>query len=256
MKTNRLWLSALLATCLSMGSFSATLALAQPKKGAKPKSEKVEKPAEKAEETPREETLANDSGDVSVPRPEGYGEGGVRPSPLTPAPREFPSRDVDGGAPPPDYDKIMSDIVLLRARVAAVSNTLFRSRMVVSMQIEGDARVGRLFVSLDDGVVFTAPSGFHPNDLAPVFEQAVAPGKHAITIDLEQLDPKDESFRHEERTRFVVDVPKDSRANVELTLTDKSTMGADFPSDKSGKYDVKWRANVVARKLPAGEPRK
>jgi len=252
MKRTNIWLCAL----LTAASFSATFAFAQPKKAPKPKSEKTEKPAEKTEETPRDEAAGADSGDAPVARPEGYGDGGVRPSPLTPAPREFPSRDVDGGAAPPDYDKILSDIALLRARVAAVSNTLFRSRIAVSMQIEGDARVGRLFVSLDDGVVFSAPVGFHPNDLAPIFEQAVAPGKHALTVDLEQLDSKDESFRHEERSRFVVEVPKDSRAQVELTLSDKSTMGAEFPADKSGKYEVKWRANVIARPLPTGGQRK
>ncbi len=232
----------------------ASVTVAQPRKGPRPKAPERSAP-EKAEEAPREDVLS-DAGDAPVARPEGYGDGGIRPSPLTPAPREFP-KDVDGGAAPPDYDKIMSDIALLRARVAAVSNTMFHSRIAVSIQIDSDAsKVGRLYVSLDDGVVFTAPEGFHPSDLQPVFEQAVAPGKHAVTVDVERRDLKDESFRHEERTRFLVDVPKDHRSQVDLVLSDGSTMGADFSADKKGKYDVKWRANVVARPVSAGGSRK
>lgn len=230
-------------------TFAVSVAFAQPKKGARPKAEK---PAEKTEEAPREE-IAADAGDAPVARPEGYGDSGVRPSPLTPHPREFPTKDVDGGAPPPDYDKIMSDIAVLRARVAAVSNAMFRSRIAVSIQIDSDtSKVSRLFLSLDDGVVFTAPEGFHPSDLQPVFEQAVAPGKHAVTVDVERRDLKDESFRHEERTRFLVDVPKDHRSQVELVLTDATSMGADFSADKKGKYDAKWRVTVVARPVAAG----
>ena len=77
-----------------------------------------------------------------------------------------------------------------------------------------------------------------------------------MTVDVERRDLKDESFRHEERTRFLVDVPKDHRSQVDLVLSDGSTMGADFPGDKKGKYDVKWRANVVARPASAGGSRK
>ena len=63
----------------------------------------------------------------SVQRSNATGDGGVRSSPLNPRPEEFP----DGGAvaAPVDLDKIMGDIAALRARVAAIGDVLWKSRI-------------------------------------------------------------------------------------------------------------------------------
>lgn len=242
--------------------FAIPFAFAQPKRGATPParphggaaatakpgaSAKVDAEAPVAAAT--DAGPADDASDLPVAHPETW-EGGVRPSPLTPLPPELPG-NVDAGAPL-DYDRILGDIAALRARVAAASQNLYLSRISVSVLAEGaDTKVARLVVSLDDGVVFTAPAGYRADDAKPVYDHAVAPGRHAVTIEAERPDAKDESFRSSQRSRFVVDVPKDQVLKVELRISDDSTMGADFPGDKSGKYDL--RVRLRAKASPAGK---
>jgi hypothetical protein len=168
-------------------------------------------------------------------------------SPLTPAPNEFPQGNVDGGAPPPDYDKLIADVAALRGRVATLSDGLFRSRLAIAMETDGDKmKLSKLTVSVDDGVVFTSTS-FHADDFTPVFEHAIAPGKHAITVEAERADAKDESWKTTDRTRFTVDVPKDQRLAVDVRIGDDSSMGSDFPGDHSGKYEMRFRVKAVAK---------
>ncbi len=178
------------------------------------------------------------------------GDGGApKLSALNPAANEFP----DGGAPAEtiDYDKLLADIAALRARVAAVSDNLFRSRIVIEVETSGDhGRIARLNVSLDDGVVYTSPPNFRADDLTIVYDHAVAPGRHAITLEIERRDDRDESFRNAQRSRFIVDVPRDDRLVAETKIWDDSSMGGDFPGDRSGKYDLRVRLKAQAK--PAG----
>jgi hypothetical protein len=173
------------------------------------------------------------------------GDGGVKPSPLNPAPNELP------GAPPaplPDYDRLLGDVAALRARVAAVTDTLFRSRIAIALEANGShARTARLTVSLDDGVVYTAPANAPFESATPIYEHGVAPGRHAVTVDVDRKDDRDETFRTSQRTRFLVDVPKDERLELAITIDDDSTMGGDFPSDRSGRYDLRVRAKASSK---------
>jgi len=180
-------------------------------------------------------------------------DGGLRASPLNPAPQELPgSSSVDGGAPV-DYDRLLADIAALRARVAAVSDNLYQSRIGVALQTDGDhGKIVRLTVSLDDGVVWTAPGAtFSAADMTTVYDHAVAPGRHAVTVDVERKDDREESFRTSQRSRFTVDVPRDQRVDVQVKILDDSSMGGDFPSDRSGKYDLRFRVKAVAK--PVGK---
>lgn len=180
-------------------------------------------------------------------------DGGMRSSPLNPAPQELPgSASLDAGTPA-DYDRLLADIAALRARVAAVSDNLYQSRVAVSLQTDGDhGKITRLTVSLDDGVVWTAPTAvFAASDMTTVYDHAVAPGRHAVTVDVERKDDRDEAFRTSQRSRFTVDVPRDHRVDVQVKILDDSSMGADFPADKSGKYDLRFRVKAVAK--PVGK---
>ena len=106
-----------------------------------------------------------------------FGDGGVRSSPLNPRAEEFP----DGGAPgnPADLDKIMGDIAALRARVAVIGDTLWKSRILLRVETRGDhAKIGKLAIGLDDGLVYSAPAGFSAEDETTVYDHAVAPGRH------------------------------------------------------------------------------
>jgi hypothetical protein len=233
----------------------ATIAVAQPRpKPAAPAPRKPPAPPPKGDaQAPGSEENAEKGAAGPVAEPPGgaeIGDASVRPSPLNPTPQEFPGA-ADAGTPI-DYDRLLADIAALRARVAALSDNLYQSRVAVSLELSGDhARLGRLTLSLDDGVVYTAPGTFAASDMTTVYDHAVAPGRHAITVDLDRKDDRDESFRTSQRSRFTVDVPKDNRLDVLVRIGDDSTMGADFPGDKSGKYDLRVRVKAVAK--PVGK---
>jgi hypothetical protein len=175
-------------------------------------------------------------------------DGGSKLSPLNPAANEF----ADAGPPAlaVDYDKLLADIAALRARVAAVSDNLFHSRVAVTIETSGDhGRIARLSVSLDDGVVYTAPASFHADDATTIYDHAVAPGRHAITVDVERRDDRNDSFRTSQRSRFLVDVPRDNKLVLDVRIWDDSNMGSDFPNDRSGRYELKVRAQAKAQAM-------
>jgi hypothetical protein len=189
---------------------------------------------------------ATSTGPVPAP-PTEAGDGG-KLSPLNPAANEF----SDAGPPASslDYDRLLADIGSLRARVAAVSDTLFHSRIAVSLETNGDhGRIAALAVSLDDGVVWTSPASFRAESATTVYDHAVAPGHHAVTIDVERRDDRNDAFRSAQRSRFVVDVPTDERLGVEVALWDDSNMGGDFPADKKGRYELRVRMRAKAQAI-------
>jgi hypothetical protein len=208
-------------------------------------------PATTAASAPAAASAVPSTGPVPAPRAEA-GDGGVRTSPLNPNAEEMPGYTAPGSpaaAPLPtvDYDKLLGDIAALRARVADVSDALFVSRIVLSLETDGDhAKVGHLTVELDDGVVYTAQPGFNAADPTTVYEHAVAPGHHAVTVEIDRKDDRDDTFRDAQRTRFIVDVPKDQRLEVLLRVADDSTMAKSFPSDHRGKYDLRVRMQATA----------
>lgn len=254
MRTRR-WIAAVVVTTLTA---LATFAVAQPNKPkpaapaapAKPKPGAAKPDAGAAA---GEENASSDGGGAPVEAPpasESSADGG-RPSPLNPTAQEMPGTVGDAGAPV-DYDRLLADIAALRARVAAVSDNLYQSRINVMLQTDGDhGKVTRLTVALDDGVVYTAPPTFAASDMTAVYDHAVAPGRHAVTVDVERKDDREESFRTSQRSRFMVDVPRDNKLTVEVKIIDDSSMGADFPGDKSGKYDLRFRVKATAK--PVGK---
>ena len=133
-----------------------------------------------------------------------------------------------------------------------MSDNLYQSRVAVAVQTDGDhGKIARLAVSLDDGVVYTAPAAFAASDMIIVYDHAVAPGRHAVTIDIDRKDERDESFRTSQKNRFTIDVPRDNRVEVQVKIIDDSSMGKDFPADKSGAYDLRLKVKAVAK--PVGK---
>ena len=183
----------------------------------------------------------------SVQRSNSTSDGGVRNSPLNPRPEEFP----DGGpvTTPPDLDKIMGDIATLRARVAAIGDVLFKSRIVLRVETRGDhAKIGKLTISLDDGIVYTAPPGFFAEDEVTVYDHAVAPGRHVLGVDVERRDDRGETFRTGQHSRVTLDVPENQRLVTYIRIDDDSDMGSDFPSSQKGSYDLRVRVRAKVRK--------
>jgi hypothetical protein len=251
MRTRRLLGAVVVATSVAL----ATFAIAQPNKPkptpAAPAKPKPGAAAKDAGAAPPPVENAADGGEAPVEAPSAseVSDGG-RPSPLNPTAQEMPG-NADAGAPI-DYDRLLADIAALRARVAAVSDNLYQSRINVMLETSGDhGKITKLTVALDDGVVYTAPASFAASDMTTVYDHAVAPGRHAVTIDVERKDDRDESFRTSQRNRFMVDVPRDNALKVEVKIIDDSSMGADFPGDKSGKYDLRFRVKASAK--PVGK---
>lgn len=236
---------------LAVATAVGTLAIAQPR--AKPPAKPARPPVTKVDaQAPAEDpsAAASDAGATGPTEPppvQETNDGGVKSSPLNPAPQELPSNNVDAGTPL-DYDRLLADIAALRARVAAVSDNLYQSRVAVALQTDGDhGKIARLTVSLDDGVVYTAPASFAASDSTIVYDHAVAPGRHAVTVDIDRKDDREESFRTSQKNRFTVDVPRDHRVEVQVKVSDDSSMGKDFPADKNGKYDLRVRVKAVAK---------
>ncbi len=101
------------------------------------------------------------------------------------------------------------------------------------------------------GSLYGAPAAFAASDPTVVYDHAVAPGRHAVTVDIDRKDDREESFRTSQRNRFTVDIPRDHRVEVQVKIADDSTMGKDFPADKSGRYDMRVRVKAVAK--PVGK---
>lgn len=240
---------AFLAAPLLLLSF---VALAQPKRAAKEPEDKGSSPAkaEKADKADAKPEPAASSGNDDLggpPRSPSAGPSDAsKPSPLNPEANEF--ADAGSQPPPADYDKLLADIATLRSRVSALTTTLYASKVRVVVETRGaEARVSSFTVTLDDGVVFTAPERFSAEDERTVYEHSVAPGHHVLGVDIERFDARNKEYRTWQSSRFSVVIPESKLVDAHLVIQDSSDMGHDFPDDQDGEYDlrVRLRARVA-----------
>ncbi|HWZ90318.1 MAG TPA: hypothetical protein VNW92_15755 [Polyangiaceae bacterium] len=227
------------------------VALAQPKRAAKePEDRAAASKGDKADSKPEAAPGAanGSSDDLGGPPPKAAaGSEANKLSPLNPEANEFP----DGGSqtPPVEYDKLLGDIAALRSRVSAVTTTLFASKVRVVVETRGsDARIANFTVTLDDGVVFTAPDRFVAEDERTVYEHAVAPGHHVVGIDIERFDTRGAEYRTWQSSRFSVVIPENKLVDAHVIIQDNSDMGKDFPSDQDGQYDLRVRLRARVEK--------
>jgi hypothetical protein len=202
--------------------------------------------------SPGSEAVAASGADAAEPSGESPGaqaagsDEAVRSSPLNPRPEEFP--DGGAGISSIDLDKILGEIAALRARVAVVSDTLFHSRVVLRVETRGDhARIAKLVVTLDEGVVYTAPAGFRAEDETTVYDHAVAPGRHLLGLSVERRDDRGDSYRNTQQSQVALDVPENERLEATIRIDDDSDMATDFPSGKKGSYDLRVRVRAKVR---------
>jgi hypothetical protein len=166
-------------------------------------------------------------------------------SPLTPEANELPPSAPK--ASPEILDKLMADIATLRGRVAALTTSLFSSKLRVSVRTGGDdARIQGFVVTLDEGVVYRAQAGFIAEDDKIVYEHAAAPGNHVVGIEIERQDTRGASFRTWQVSRFAIQIPERKTLEASVRVEDDSDMADDFPDDKDGEYElnVRLRARV------------
>ena len=253
MKRASLWLPA-----LGWLLVSAAATALPPKKNAKAPVEEAAAPAASAPApaAPAEAApAASDKPATEAPKPvDDLGERptpavdskGSKLSPLTPAPNEFPGKLLP--TPTVELDRLLGDIATLRGRVAALTTTLFKSRIRVIVEAHGsEARIEALNVNLDDGVVFAAPERFSAEDERIVYEHAVAPGQHVLGLDIERYDLRGKNFRTWQSSRFSVVVPEGRLVEAHFKLEDSSDMAEEFPDDQDGEYEigVRLRARVA-----------
>jgi len=224
------------------------LSFAAPRKGA-PKPPDSATASDKAGAdggaAPAAERPTDDLGAAPPPRPDAV-DPKARASALNPRADELP----DGGVapPPPDYERLFGDIAALRGRVAALTTTLFASKLRVTLRAEGDnARISRLSVTLDDGVVFSAPARFSAEDERVVYEHAVAPGHHVLGVEVERSDVRSNQYTSSQITKLSIVIPEGKRVEAGVELEDDSDIAEDFPDDQDGEYElaVRMRARVV-----------
>jgi hypothetical protein len=182
---------------------------------------------------------------VTLPAP----TSSVPVSPLTPRPDEAPPVKASASAKPQQsYDDLMAEIAALRARVATVGNAVWKSKIAVTFRARGShAKIAWAKLSLDGAQVWASPKAFAAEDDVAIFEGGVAAGPHALTIEIERRDDRDESFRTIDKTTTTLMVPQGKRLAVEIRLEDDSSMGGDFPGDSSGSYEMKLRLKAKAK---------
>jgi len=142
----------------------------------------------------------------------------------------------------PALDALLSRVAALRSRVAALSSALFSSKLRVELRSAGDdVRLKSLSISLDGGIVYTAPAQAFFERPEIVYEHAVAPGPHVVGIEVERHDVTHPEFSTWQASRFVVVVPEKRVLFTRLELEDESSMAEDFAEDEAGEYDLRIR---------------
>jgi len=169
-------------------------------------------------------------------------------SPLTPRPDEAPPVKASASAKPgASYDALMAEVAALRARVGVIANAVWKSRITVAIRLNGShARVSGAKLFVDNALAWTAPKSFSADDPVQIFDGGVAPGLHAITLEIERRDDRDETYRTVDRATATLMVPQGKRLEVNARLDDGSDMGDDFPDDGEGTYDLRIRIKAKA----------
>jgi hypothetical protein len=162
---------------------------------------------------------------------------------LNPAPQEFPKPTP--GFASAELDALMSRVAALRTRIAALSATLFSSKLRIELRSMGESlRVKTLRVSLDGAVVYAAPAQASFEQAQVVYEHAVAAGPHVVAVEVERQDVRQPQFSTWQSSRFVVSVPEKRLLWTRLELEDESSMGEDFAEDEAGRYELAVRLEV------------
>lgn len=140
---------------------------------------------------------------------------------------------------------MMARVTALRARLAALEAALFSSKLRIDLRSESEgARVKTLRVSVDDGVVYTAPAQALLDRAQIVYEHAVAAGPHVLALEVERQDLRGPQFSTWQTSRFVVLVPEKRLLWTRFELQDESSMGEDFAEDDAGQYHLGVRLQV------------
>jgi hypothetical protein len=169
------------------------------------------------------------------------------------------SEPVDPGPTPPDlaplradYTTLMDDMVAARQLVATLGEELFRTRVAITVQDRaGDRQTLASFaLELDGSPVFHVEGEIEGGgEGRQVYEGALAPGPHVLTVATEQRARENPEYRYVQRDTYRFVVVRDRRTELTLVLEDDSDIAQHFQSDGEGRYDVHTRVRVATRAL-------
>lgn len=186
------------------------------------------------------------------------------PAPSTtaaaPPPPAASSADLaDVGPTPPDlsplraeYSSLMDDMVAARELVATLGEDLFQTRVAITVQDRAgdDQSLASFALELDGTPVFHTEGEIEGGgDGRQVYEGALAPGPHVLTVAMEQRASQDSEYRYVQRDTYRFIVVRDRRTEIEIVLEDDSDIAQHFAHDGEGRYDVHTRVRVATRAL-------
>ena len=205
-------------------------------------------PSASASASPSASATASPSASASTPLP-----------PAAPPPSAAPTPVEDVGPTPPDlaplradYSALMDDMVGARQLVATLGEELFRTRVAITVQDRaGDEQSLATFaLELDGAPVFHVDGEIEGGgEGRQVYEGALAPGPHVLTIAMEQRAREDTEYRYVQRDTYRFIVVRDRRTEVGIVLEDSSDIARQFAHDGEGRYDVHTRVRVATRAL-------
>lgn len=166
---------------------------------------------------------------------------------------------VDPGPVPPDlsplraeYTSVMDDMVSARQLVSTLGEELFRTRVVVTVQDRAgdDQSLARFALSLDGAPIFRTETEIEGGaEGRQVYEGALAPGPHVLTVETEQRASADPEYRYVQHDTYRFIVVRDRRTELTIVLEDDSDIAQQFTQGGEGRYDVHTRIRVATRAL-------
>lgn len=189
----------------------------------------------------------------------GASAGGSAPLGVPPPSAASRPAVVDPGPLPPDlgplrsdWSSLMDDMVSARQRVATLGEELFHTRLGITVQDRAgdDVNLTRFALELDGTPIYHADGAIEGGDAgAHVWDGALAPGPHELTIELTQEARDGEEYRYSQRDTFRFIVVRDRRTEITVVLEDDSDIARAFASGGEGRYDVRTRVRVATRAL-------
>jgi hypothetical protein len=165
----------------------------------------------------------------------------------------------DPGPVPPDlsplraeYTSVMDDMVAARQLVSTLGEELFRTRVAVTVQDRAgdDQSLARFALSLDGAPIFRTETEIEGgSEGRQVYEGALAPGPHVLTVETEQRASSDAEYRYVQHDTYRFVVVRDRRTELTIVLEDDSDIAQQFTSGGEGRYDVHTRVRVATRAL-------
>jgi hypothetical protein len=123
-----------------------------------------------------------------------------------------------------EYEQLRDALFRSRARAATVANAMFSTKMTIGVRWKATRHylVKRAQIRLDEAQVWDSGdrhSGDRPltDDPVKAAEQAVAPGRHDLTLRLEVRAKDNDKLGYTSEHTFSLDVPENKKTFVDLT---------------------------------------